>query len=127
MRRNATRPLSTFANRKQTSRNPRKVLATIQINLDSPVKPAKPKLDLFDSKRLTFAKQNKHFNENKRKPKNAKRLPLESKFKPKPNFQKDSPRRKPSCDNLIRKNIAKNLKSNVFKTGTFLLELINSD
>ena len=100
-----------------------RVLADIRLNFDSPLKqqpksPKAPPTRLFDSKRLTFAKHSIYFNENRHQNSHS---PRQSPNVCKP--ARPGPRRslkKPACDVLIRKNIAKNLKSNVFNAGRTL-------
>jgi hypothetical protein len=79
-------------------------------------------VNLFDSKRLTFAQESNHFDEN-RKTHNMDSPKRKIKFRKKEIKKHEMLKRKPSCDNLIRKNIAKNLKSNVFKTGILLIQI----
>ena len=122
MRKLITSPSNRFSRNK--GRVFRNVLADIQLNLDfsskTNSKKKSKKKNLFDSKRVRFAKRSKFFDENDRYINNDSPERKIKKIVKVEQYKKQEIKRQ-SCDHLIRKNIAKNLKSNVFKIGNILL------
>ena len=88
------------------------ICANIKLDLNSYLKKdSKPTRGLLESKRLTFALQSDLFREQPKK--RASKKPSKQKKTNKTGEEEVSFR---PFDRIIRKNIAKNLKSNVFKT-----------